>query len=376
MDRYYFSCLLQAVACVLLVSFATYMYSDFTSAFATPPIRRQLRSHRKAPQNTRVFASTTCASHDVIEMRSFRVRSTTEMLQASNSRSIHAAAVTPQTASAATSSQLQVAISLGVTSKGSSWKTKDEISRSFPFFNTLMPSFCKTVTSGVADFHFFAAFDEQDQFFSNAKNLCDFVDLFHQMSRSHCSQMKAGELNLHFVHCSHNKRPAWAQNDASWAAYLMGMEYFYRINDDSMFISKLWLQQFIKTLQKFEPKNLGVVGPNHQGGNVAILTYDFIHKTHIEMFGFHYPRAFVNWAGDTWITLVYAPGKMEKLTNIQLKHTLEKGQRYKQVAWSSEKMKPILDSGKRQIERFVTLRLRNIRYTCTCTCSRHVVTLA
>lgn len=51
-----------------------------------------------------------------------------------------------------------------------------------------------------------------------------------------------------------------------------------------------WTEAFIKVLGDYKPANVGVVGPNHSGGNIAILTYDFTHKTHIEIFGFHYPR--------------------------------------------------------------------------------------
>lgn len=31
----------------------------------------------------------------------------------------------------------------------------------------------------------------------------------------------------------------------------------------------------------------------------------------MDIFGFHYPRAFPTWWGDDWITLVYSPGNMK-----------------------------------------------------------------
>ena len=49
---------------------------------------------------------------------------------------------------------------------------------------------------------------------------------------------------------------------------------------------------------------VGVVGPHHQGGNTGILTYDFVHRTHVDIFGFYYPRVFSDWFGDDWITKV------------------------------------------------------------------------
>ena len=64
----------------------------------------------------------------------------------------------------------------------------------------------------------------------------------------------------------------------------------YRVNDDTEMETPGWLDAFISVLSSYKPINVGVVGPMHSGGNVAILTYDFTHKTHIEVFGFHYPR--------------------------------------------------------------------------------------
>jgi hypothetical protein len=88
----------------------------------------------------------------------------------------------------------------------------------------------------------------------------------------------------------------------------------HRVNDDTDMQAGGWTEAFIEVLGKYNPPNVGVVGPKHSGGNEAILTYDFTHKTHIEIFGFHYPRycslcfilayyvsvimQFSNWQGD------------------------------------------------------------------------------
>ena len=55
-------------------------------------------------------------------------------------------------------------------------------------------------------------------------------------------------------------------------------------------LSSGWTDAFIQTLASYNPPNVGVVGPTHNGVNVAILTFEFTHKTHITIFGFHYPR--------------------------------------------------------------------------------------
>jgi len=70
-----------------------------------------------------------------------------------------------------------------------------------------------------------------------------------------------------------------------------------------------WTEKFIRTLEGYDPALVGVVGPNHSGGNVGILTYDFVHRTHVDIFGYYYPRLFTDWWGDAWITRVYKPNR-------------------------------------------------------------------
>ncbi len=53
-----------------------------------------------------------------------------------------------------------------------------------------------------------------------------------------------------------------------------------------------WTREFVETLRRSEPRDVGTVGPRHMGGNEAIITLDFVHRTHIDIFGFYYPRKF------------------------------------------------------------------------------------
>ena len=109
---------------------------------------------------------------------------------------------------------------------------------------------------------------------------------------------------IKLVHCKHNRKPAWAQNDAMMEAYLDGMDYGYRINDDTLLDTPHWTEKFIGTLSRLDPPNVGVVGPNHVNVNIGyqnteILTYDFTSSTHIDIFGFHYPKFFIDWSAGT-----------------------------------------------------------------------------
>ena len=121
-------------------------------------------------------------------------------------------------------------------------------------------------------------------------------------------------VSLHLVECQHSGRPAWAQNDAMMAAYMDNMDYYYRVNDDTVMETTGWTEKFIDELERFNPPKIGVVGPWFREGNVVILTHDFVHRTHIDILGFYYPRVFTDWFADDWITGVYWPERCRKVT--------------------------------------------------------------
>jgi hypothetical protein len=99
------------------------------------------------------------------------------------------------------------------------------------------------------------------------------------------------------VACNYTGKPAWAQNDAAMQAYADGADYVLRTNDDSELPQRPgWTSVFISDLLSRQPvPNLGVVGPTCNQGATYILTHDFTHRTHIEVHGTYYPRAFATW---------------------------------------------------------------------------------
>ena len=115
--------------------------------------------------------------------------------------------------------------------------------------------------------------------------------------RNACKSYNIDISHVNLIKCNHNGKPPWAQNDAMIEAYLDGMDYGYRINDDTLLTSKGWTEIFISVLESFDPPNVGVVGPTHSGGNTNILTYDFTSNKHIDIFGYHYPTLFTDWYG-------------------------------------------------------------------------------
>ncbi|KAK2169975.1 hypothetical protein LSH36_5g04040 [Paralvinella palmiformis] len=248
-----------------------------------------------------------------------------------------------------------IAIGGGLTSRKISGLTEANIPHKFLVFTTLLPSFCKTASKNY-QYHFYFAYDTNDKFFSNPKMVAAFQKHFSAVASKQCKHLSA-PLHLHFVQCSHTGKPAWAQNDAMMEAYLDGVDFFYRVNDDSEIQSAAWTEAFIRTLTSYEPKYVGVVGPKHSGGNTVILTYDFVHRTHIDIFGFYYPRFFSTWWADDWVTKVYQPGRSTKLSNILLKHTMRLGQRY-QVDYSvSKKVTQYIGEDKKILQRYLKAKM-------------------
>ena len=100
------------------------------------------------------------------------------------------------------------------------------------------------------------------------------------------------------------------------------------VNDDTIMTTHNWTNIYVEQLAQFYPPNVGVVGPDHSGGNMGILTYFFSHRTHIDIFHFFFPRIFVDWFADDWLTQLYEPHNVRKMPNVRIIHTKTKGTRY------------------------------------------------
>lgn len=269
---------------------------------------------------------------------------------------IESADIYPHKSSLKTMNQLQtnnfsIAVGMGITSrlrKGKDGQSEKVHVEELLFFKTLMPSFCETASPGFL-YHFYIAFDFNDPYFSQIDQLKAFNEHFSHIRNTTCSRLT--HLGLNFVNCSHSRKPAWAQNDAMMSAYMDDNDYFYRINDDTKMKTKAWTEIFINKLLEYDPPNIGVVGPSHSGGNTNILTYDFVHRSHVDVFGFYYPRDFTDWHGDRWITEVYKPDRITKISSVKLKHTLSSGTRYKSHRVKKDKVAAIIQKEKTKLQR-------------------------
>ena len=146
-------------------------------------------------------------------------------------------------------------------------------------------------------------------------------------------------------------------NEITRLAYDEGAEYLCRVNDDTEFISRNWITRAVNVMQnQFDPPNVGVVGPLCQQGNMAILTHDFVHRTHMDIFqGEYYPKAFKNWYLDNWITSIYSHVTMSDdfhriviIQDWEVKHHLS-DTRYKVHSQSLQSLHGLLKIGRKQI---------------------------
>eukprot|EP00960_Hanusia_phi_P043135 755877-Hanusia_phi.AAC.6 len=89
------------------------------------------------------------------------------------------------------------------------------------------------------------------------------------------------------------------------AAWHDGCDYFYQSNDDVQFVTKAWARIFVETLKMNSFRtNFGVVGALDLNNNL-VLTQSFVHRTHQQIFGSHFPMTIKNWHLDDWISQVY-----------------------------------------------------------------------
>ena len=199
-----------------------------------------------------------------------------------------------------------------------------------PYFTHLLPTFCKTASHNF-NYTFFIGYDFNDRFFNSFENRITFIKIFDSIRNQSCT--RNFEVHLQFVRCNHSGKPARAQNDALMAGYFTGMDYLYMVNDDTLMQTANWTARFIQELAKFSPPNVGLVGPKHSGGNTAILTYNFVHRTHIDIFKTFYPPDFTDWWADRWISDLYKPNNVLKLSEVKLRHSMVLGTRYS-VHWA------------------------------------------
>jgi len=136
-------------------------------------------------------------------------------------------------------------------------------------------------------------------------------------------------------------------------AFSRGADYLVRTNDDTEFTSNGWMSLAADVLQKYEPPNVGVVGPTCHQGNTIIMTHDMVHRTHLQIFPTYYPVVFHNWYIDDWISRVYGSTRTTKMRNWEVIHHTDLGTRYTAALNDASFLDGELLSGGSRINAFI-----------------------
>jgi len=222
------------------------------------------------------------------------------------------------------SSQLPwVAVAVSATSRGIKFKNVQELA----LFSILLPSLVQTVECGF-NYRVVLAFDYGDAFFDSEEGTSKVKEWFEENVRKKLAEKGVtGELLFAPVQ-NDVKKPGPAFEAMTKKAYEAGSDYIYRVNDDTQFIDP-FASVMVGALQEMgEP--FGVVGPRCHGQSTRILTHDFTHRTHMEIFnGYYYPPQLSDWWMDDWISRVYGKSRTRMAMSAKVfHHTGKHGSRY------------------------------------------------
>ena len=190
-----------------------------------------------------------------------------------------------------------IAIMAASTSKGANF-THTSPFQSISLFTTLLPSLLCSLDCHFR-YVFVLGYDIGDTFFNSSTHM---QQMEHWFEERIAYPLRRGGvvIILHAVRVDNPlKRPGPVFTAIAQAAYTLGAEYFYRVNDDSEFLGR-WPALYVQQLQRLSPP-YGVIGPSTLETKDRILTHDFVHRTHLDIFqGVYYPSEFSDWFMDDW----------------------------------------------------------------------------
>jgi hypothetical protein len=149
------------------------------------------------------------------------------------------------------------------------------------------------------------------------------------------------------------KKPGPVFVEIARKAYDMGADFMYRVNDDTEFHGR-WPKLYSETLMSLS-KPYGVIGPRCTPTQNRILTHDFVHRTHMEIFNqTYYPVELVDWWMDDWISSVYGVNRtfMSKTVTV-IHHVKYHGQRYEVDNSNRKLLGPLITTAREQIRSWI-----------------------
>jgi hypothetical protein len=179
---------------------------------------------------------------------------------------------------------MKVGILIPSTTRGRNWF----FAASSYLYETLQS--IKATADPEFEYVVYVGYDTHDVFYQKPRNQNAFLDVGLPIIFVPFADIQLGHLT---------KR--W--NVLAQQAYDEGCDYLYQCGDDIRFDTSGWVGESVRTLQRQD--NIGVTGPANTNGNTSILTQTFVHRTHLDIFGFYFPEEIINWHCDNWINGVY-----------------------------------------------------------------------
>lgn len=206
-------------------------------------------------------------------------------------------------------------------------------------FTLLLPSLVRTLDCGFR-YVYMMGYDVSDPYYDNKAGLDEVTSWF---SKEIQTPMKALgiSVSLATVRVDNTvKKPGPVFLAMARRAYEMGADFFYRVNDDTEFRGH-WPKAFTEALMSLPPP-YGVIGPASLTSNLVILTHDFVHRTHMDIFQMdYYPPELPDWWMDNWVSRVYGADRtFYSQDAVVMHHTYAHGQRY-EVNRGNQKYLPI-----------------------------------
>lgn len=230
---------------------------------------------------------------------------------------------------------------------------KSPSTNSLSLFTLMLPSLIRTLDCGYR-YVYVMGYDRGDQFYDSERGLKAVESWF----QGHVEQpLKANNIMMTLLPVKVDnkvKKPGPVFLEMAKAAYNAGADFFYRINDDTEFLAR-WAHIYAQALLKLGPP-YGVVGPSSVNTADRILTHDFVHRTHMEIFEMkYYPEELTDWWMDDWITHVYGFYRTYLSKKIPVHHhTNAHGQRYKVDKAHEKLVEPLIQEGREKIKKWMT----------------------
>ena len=200
-----------------------------------------------------------------------------------------------------------VAVLIPTSSRGQAWKQAGDshlLTRS-------LPSLLLHTEDGF-EYRFYVGYDTDDGFYNHEEIQRKITEWFRK-------ELRWGQSAALLPFANELHKPGPIFNFLSSSAAADGAEYIYRINDDTRTTAP-FAAAMVGALEHMTPPQLGVAGPDCRQGNREILTHDFVHRSHLAVFGLHYPPTLPDWWMDDWVSLVYPPNNTARVAAATVEH--------------------------------------------------------